>query len=543
MSLDRLVLLILVSVSSTFAQDIGTTEIKVTEGFAPKIPDAFRLNRNASFADTLKKDRAQIYELFDTNLNSDYKTKPLAAAIVKDDKIPQLIGSQIGIGFGSNWITNASILHNSKRSKTFSYGVVANHFSNKYQFSENSKNSLLLYRKKISSSYIFLSDLVYDRRTASYYDEEKYRGLDNFFRNRFAYTKLSLSVVSKQKSSQELKHHTVFFVSDLNELSENQIHLSSNLSKIIKGSPYALKIAFNDYLGYNNPNSKVNNTDLKWLAFSPATSFTKYDVDFNLAIDVDFVSNNSSISFFPQFKATKVLVEDILLISGGLLHTKHRTSIKSLSDENPYIHSFGLNQSILEDSNFLQELKITTNKELYLSMQNMLSSDEIFEVSIAYGTVSNFVNFISIDHQVYSRFNALYLDVMQLHINTNYSRKINDIISMTANADYFSWDEDVYHKPNFIVNLSSLANLRDKIKASFTLDFFGERRLRSSYWPEIEPSVLPAHINANIGLYYSYSNQISGYLKLNNLTNSKEDLWLGYPDIGFNVSFGVSFSF
>ena len=113
MNLNKIVLVILLGASSAFGQDIGTTEVKVVEGFKPVIPGASRLNENATFADTIRKDRTQIYEMVDVYLNSDYKTRPLAAAKVKDDKIAELYATKIGLGFGNAFMTNASILHNS----------------------------------------------------------------------------------------------------------------------------------------------------------------------------------------------------------------------------------------------------------------------------------------------------------------------------------------------------------------------------------------------------------------------------------------------
>ena len=101
-----------------------------------------------------------------------------------------------------------------------------------------------VYRKHIGSAFIFLANLDYDRRAAVYYDKKLNMSEENFFRNRFAYTKLSLSAISKATSEQKLKHHTTFFIADLNELSENQIHLSSNLRKTINGLPFSLEIEF-----------------------------------------------------------------------------------------------------------------------------------------------------------------------------------------------------------------------------------------------------------------------------------------------------------
>ena len=49
MNLNKIVLVILLGASSAFGQDIGTTEVKVVEGFKPVIPGASRLNENATF--------------------------------------------------------------------------------------------------------------------------------------------------------------------------------------------------------------------------------------------------------------------------------------------------------------------------------------------------------------------------------------------------------------------------------------------------------------------------------------------------------------
>ena len=446
MNLTKLISILLISSFSVFSQDIGTTQIKVVEGFKPSIPQVSRLNENATFADTIKKDIIQTYEVINANLDSDYKTKPLAVAQVKGDKIPPLYSTQVGLGFGNAFVTKANIVHNSKRSKFLSYGVVANHFANKYSpyqyLAKNSKNSIHLYGKKIRASYIFIANFDYDRRTGLYYNEKINLEEEKFFRNRFAYTRLSFSAISKETSPEKLKHHTTFFVSDLNEFSENQIYLSSILSKKINGLPYKMTIEFNDYLRYNN-SKDLNNTDFKILSLSPATSFKRFGFDVDFGFDSDFTFDNSPFSFFPKIKIAKELVKGVLLIYCGLDHTQQQQTLKLLSDANPYIHSFGTNQSILGDSAFLQELKITDSQKLYLGMRNVLSMGEVFEGSISYGKVANFDYFEGIDHYGYNRFQVTYIDVKQLHAHANYSKEINEIISLNANAESFNWDGDI----------------------------------------------------------------------------------------------------
>ena len=255
MKLNKIFIVMLFGASQLLAQDIGTTNVKVLEGFNPTIPEATRLNEKAAFADTVKKDRTQEYVVVETDLKSNYKTRPLKAAKVKADKIKQLYGSKVGLGFGNAWTTKASVLHSSKRSKTLSCGILLNHFANKYDVSntkyKSNGNNMHLYGKKISPIHVFTVNLEYDRRTTLYNREgDLTQILNNLtkedyeknYRNRFAYTKLSFSVVSKELAADKLKYNTTFFVSDLNELSENQIQLSANLRKAINGLPFALEI-------------------------------------------------------------------------------------------------------------------------------------------------------------------------------------------------------------------------------------------------------------------------------------------------------------
>jgi hypothetical protein len=309
-----------------------------------------------------------------------------------------------------------------------------------------------------------------------------------------------------------------------------------------------LEIELNDYLNYNNPDSKFESTNVQSFHFSPSTSLTKYGIDFDFGVEFRYLSDDTPFGVSPQIKATKELVKDVLLVYGGLRHSEQRHTLKSLSDENPYIHSYGTNQTILDGNVVTQDLKITDTDELYVAMRNVLAEDEVFEGSVAYGTVQNFAHFIGFDNGVYSRYLVDYIDVKQLHVSASYDRKINNIISVKANANYYNWDKEVYHKPSFKASLSAPVNLRDKIKVAPSLSYIGKRKTNSSFdsEPVFLPVIveeLPAQFHMNLGLYYNYTKNISAYLQLNNLTNSKQDMWIGYREVGFNGLFGLNYSF
>ena len=543
------ILILLLFAFHTKAQDIKVTEVRVTEHFVPSVPQANKLNEQATFLDTIKVDKSQKYSIIQHSLRADYKTRPLKAAKVKAETISKLYGTKISIGTGFRIGSKATIAHNSNRSKTLSYGVLFNHFNNNVKIDNKlagrSYNNLHLYAKTIKKDKIYIANFDYERIGAFTYgigtDKKDIKGFENNpFYNRFSYTKFSLSAISTEREEDKLKHTTTFFVSDLNEFSENQISLSTNMSKTINNLPFNLEIELNDYLNYNNKDSKYESSDVKSLHFSPSFSITKFGIDFDLGLELHYLSDDTPFEIFPQIKMTQEMVKDVLLVYGGIRHSEQRHTIKSLSDKNPYIHSYGTNQSIVGNNGFVHQLETTDTDELYLAMQNVLGKDEVFNGSIAYGNVRNFAYFDLLDTLAYKRFVVNYIEVWQLHANATYDKKINNLVSLKINADYYNWNEKISHKPNITFDISAPINLRDKIKVIPTFSYFGKRNsaVSQKYFKE-----LPAQFHFNLALQYHYSKILSAYLHLNNLNGSNKELWMDYQEIGFNGVFGLSYSF
>lgn len=536
MKLTRLLIIFLMSMKFVFGQELGITEVKVVEGFKSSIPEASRLNENAVFADTVQRDRSQDYNVLDAYLGSNYKIRPLKAAKVKADKIPKLYQSKISLGTGYRVGSKINFLYNSNRSKEMSYGAIFKHFNNNVKIDDKqagkSHNNLHFYFKKIKTDKIYITNLDYNRLGVFTH------GNNTTDYNRFSYTRFSSFYTAIEEDPDKLVRDVRFFVSDLNEMSENQIHLSSNLYQTINDLPFNFEINFNNYLNYYNKDSKYERMGEKILQISPSTSITEYDIDFDVSVELEYSFDDTPFGYSPQIIATKELVKDVLLIDGGLRHSDQRHTLKSLSDNNPYIHSYATNQSILASSNdsLLQELEITDIAELYVSMQNLLAKDEVFIGSIAFGEVTNFAHFIMVENIHYKRFKVHYIEsVWQLHAIANYNRKINEIISIDASLDYFKWDQEIFHKPDLIMDVNMPINLRNKIKVTPSFCYEGGRISQID--------VLPALVYINISAFYSYSQQLSAYVQFNNLNNFQKEIWRDYNDIGFNGVFGINYSF
>ncbi len=239
MKIVHICFFVLVSVTLMFSQDINQAEVKVLEGFVPKIPESEKIKETTEFIDTTEIDKSQSYVFLNKTLDIPYKSRQLKSAKLSGEKISDLDGSKIFLGGGTHsFISNIS--HNSLRKEDYSYGLTFNHFSNRFKVKydnnsntevfRNSLTNINAFGKKIEENNIFILNLDYDRRTSNYDGSCEVAHKDCNL-NRFSYSKFGGSIFSRELSEYNLKHNTSFFVSDLNSRSENQIHLKSNLSK------------------------------------------------------------------------------------------------------------------------------------------------------------------------------------------------------------------------------------------------------------------------------------------------------------------------
>ena len=553
-------LILMCFVSVLMAQDISPTKVTVIEGFKPQIPESEKIKETTQFSDTTKIDKTQKYSFVEKILNTDYEISPLNPARVSGEKLSDLYRSTILLGGGTHFTSVSNITFNSLREDDYSYGLTFNHLSNKYSDKNSEKlkkslNQVHLFGKKIEEKNIYLVNLDYDKSSV----EKKYRllpeSVTNTDKNRFSYSKIGSTIFSKELSEDKLKHYTNFFISDLNKFSENQIHLTTALSKDVNGYPVQLEIEFDNFINYANSElDDVERSDFKIFALNSFISIEKYDFDIDLGFSSDYILddlNGSEIGLFPYINISKFLVKDILYIEGGLENNGYRNTIKSLSDVNPYIYAFASNQDVVFDDFNTLDLRTTEENEAYLYMKNVLGEDEVFEGRLSYAYIVNAPIFYKVPYYLNGKYLSSYIDVWRLHTNANYEWQINDLVGVHASANYFNYDTVVSNKENINGNLGVSLNLDEKIKMNTSVSYLGKRKSVGG----LQDSLQNYHINyndifdlshqlhANISIDYNYTKSISAYLRINNIFNSKQDMWEGYQEIGRNAWFGLSYSF
>ena len=552
------IILAMLYCSCSLAQEITPAKVKVLEGFNPKIPNSEKIKETTIFIDTNEIDKIQEYFFLNKIVDANYRSRKLTAAKISGEQISDLRSTHVSLAFGTHSITSSKILLNSTRNDNYTYNISLNHFNNDFKLDEKkadwSDNSINLFVKNIAKKNILTANLDHERKIHYSYghDEDLILFDNNDLKRRFIYTKLGVSFISKELSDQRLRYNTHFFISDLNQMAENRIHLRSTFSKEINGYPLDLGIDIDKYINYGRSDfeSKTKDIlgnkfiyktkDVTLISMSPSISLNKLGIDINIGLGIDYESDGG-LDAFPSIIAEKEIVKDVLVISSGVQDDKYRNTYKTLSEKNPFIHALGTNQSaVLYDT--LQDLRTTEAKEFFLSISNVLGVDETFNVDITFGYIENFPYFSNNYDSIFiNQFLVHYEDLWQLHTSIVYDWKINHLLGLKLDADYYHWTEDILHRSNFEAEASIFVNLRDKIKIYPSVSYLGIRDVLEEDVSTI--TSLASQFHANIRIDYNYNKSFTSFISINNITNSRKYIWKDYREIGINSFFGLSYSF
>ena len=548
------IVLFFITYTFVYSQDLKTTEIKVVESIKVSVPDAIKLNTKASFLDTSKQDKTQSYSFIDEVYYSNFITRPLVAAKLKSNNRIDINTASLRLSLGNYSFKSAEISYNSKYKKTLSYGFRVLTNNSKYiteQDSYNAKNNnqqLYLFTKSTFIKHTISSSFKYENLVAQH---DYSNILHNDSENSFTYSKLFCSINSRNLESNRLAHKTSFMFSDLNSLTENYIGISSEISNLSIYKPLNLLIQFNNYLNYSNTETSFgrDKTDVKIIDFNPSILMHKggFNIDFGFNLGIENNESINTVDIFPLITINKELVDGILNISFGIDRSDYRNTISSLSRENPYIHSFGLNSGSVNDSIGYSHLLETTDiYETFFVLENQLSRNEFLDFKFSYGKILNFHYFDIKVIDSYNRFSVNYINVWQLKLSANYYKKFNNLLSLKLSLDYVDWfDVIVPHKSNFISTLELPFALRNKIKIIPSLSFLGKRQaLQQSgdliYPPQFNLVELEEQYIIDLNINYNYSKKLSFHIDINNISNLKKELWNGYQQIGLNMIFGLN---
>ncbi|MBI4929168.1 MAG: hypothetical protein HY841_00275 [Bacteroidetes bacterium] len=533
-----------------FAQKIlKDTTFVIVKQFQPTIADAYKINDMPVVKDSVPPAPQLNYAIHSKKVFTPFTVEPLKPAKMVGEPLTKLYQSLAKVGAG-NYLYGEGFFNN-LRSKDISYGAHVKHLSwggtlDGYGFSGFSDNQVELYGKKFFRKHTLNGNLDYNRNVIHYYNYDtsfiKKLEDNDLIKQRYSIVGGNISLQSHYTDSVhanyllKLKYYNL---SDFYSTSENNIRAEGDFSGFYEKQLVQVPVII-DY--YNNKfSADTSNSVLIGLSPYITSSGDKWSTRIGIGIAIEGNQNDKSrFLFYPNIDFNYNVVENIIVPYAGFTGGLKKNSLKSLTDENPFL----VPNPSLKNTN--------TKWEMYGGLRGSITKNISYNTRTSYRKAEDMYFFVNDNSDfILKGFNALYDDATIWNIHGELQFQYTEKIKLLAKSDYNKYtmtnELKPWHRPAMQFTLSANYSLKNKIIVNADVFVTGKRFAKATSNNGniivIVPKELPSIIDANLSLEYRYSKKLSFFLNMNNLGFSRYYLWNNYPSQSFNFLAGVTMSF
>jgi hypothetical protein len=562
-----------------FAQDekdLGTETVTVVKPYSPTVSDAFKIKSAPILNDSIVLAKKEIrYSIFSVPVASTFTPAKGKAATVQKASPEKLYNSYVSLGLGNfnnallDFYTSRDIDRGNQR-----VDIGLNHFSSRGDLDFTPLDTDF-YNTKLEAAYSNRGrDFDWGLSTAARhqlynwyglpegdYDEAFIAGIDE----KQQYFNVELGAHLNQEES-FLSKGEVFVKRfwDKVESAENRGLISTTFSFPLSEEALTLTVK-GDYVGGEFKNADVNNTantpsipySQFQLGISPSILIVRDELTLNLGANLvygmDGETNESNFYIYPQVTASYRLMEDMVIVYGGVAGQLTQNSYADFVDDNPYVSptltiqptdqqydaSIGFKGQLIPNLsyNIRGSYMAENRKPLFkLNPQNSFRDDE---KGYYYG----------------NSFEVFYDDVKTLGIFGELNMDVNRNFTLGINASVYQYDTETdnpaWNLPTLIGSLFMDYQIDEQWFMGANIFFVGEREdLNAAVIANTPPSDYPASIltldsyfDANAHVGYRFSEQLSIYAKASNLTNNDYQKWANFRVQSFQILAGATYKF
>ena len=528
----RNTLIFLLFSNIVFGQNLKDTKINVSKKYIPSVTDANRLDDQAVYVDTSKIKNTFDYDIISMQIKVKPNIRPLKPALVKNQKFLYNNLNKFELSLGNKFSSNAYLNFSKKISEKLIFGIVSsndrirykiindtdikknNFFFNAFANSEIKKNDL-------TANFHFISSMnTTDQSINNAYNEKS----EFNFNHAVFDVKVKDKILSRKLISHitSLSYESLFSEINNYKSDENILKFESQLSTKIYQLDSYFDMTLDDYRF-----GKYSSSDELVITFTPSVDVEIFSFDANFGIGFDYFQNEKIFDVFPIIEISKVLVPKISEFSFGTKNDYQR---------NYLINNYLINPLLdIDDTH----IKNSESKLIYFEFFNKLSKSQFINIYSDFGYYENFMNYENIVIAP-NTFEYNYTDLWQSSSTIKYSNMINHFTKLNFDLSYqYRTIQNLSNISNVQANLYSEINLKNKIIISPIINYQSPKKSfigNSEY--ELEEIM-----NINIHSYYSLNNQIDFNIKLNNILNSKNEVFRNIKQIGFSMSLGFNYKF
>ena len=545
------IILVLGYFAAALAQTPGTTQTYTTTStFEPTIKDAVRLGDLPEIKDSIKKIGAINYNIISTPLVSKYDVVPIDAAKMQNEPLSKLYHSLLKVGMGTYTTPYGEFWINSLRTRELAFGAHIKHLSSSSHlkgvgYSGYSDNEAEIFGKKFYKKHTLTGDFNYKRNVVHFYGydtvENKLSKKD--IQQRYQLFEPTIKLQSHYTDSSKINHFVklgYYNLTDNYTTAENNVKLNTVLNTFINKERLYVSVEA-DYYNHKLPNDTLSDVIVKLNPYFEAHG-KKWLADIGLSATLDAFSNQSSAKFYfhPQINAQFDVYESIIIpyvgVNGGL----QKNSLRSLSNENPFI------------SSTINYRNTNTKINVFAGLKGNLSSKTSYDAKASY-SLNDSMHFFVIDYTdngtLDNKYKVLYDNTSLFNVSGQLKYQFKEKIHFIAKGNYYMYKPQnltrAYHKPDFDLTFSAQYNLKSKIIIKADVFVIGNQfaltQVEDNFVYTTQSKLMKGIVDVNLGAEYRYSKMLSFFVNFNNIANTRYYRWEKYPSQRFNLMAGLTF--
>jgi hypothetical protein len=558
-------------------ENIGTEVVNVVKPYTPTISDAFKVNETPILddAENTKKEIIK-YNIFSFPVASTFTPSKGKAEGVEKEKQARIYNNYATFGAGNYGKINAELFVNQELNNTNYLGGMFRHLSSQGGIKEVELDDYF-YDTSIDLTYgvrekdlSWNVDLGYQNQIYNWYGLPAEFGStlipndrvnlinginpNNSYNNLYLGGKIALEDSVLKEAIAKFNHF-----SDNYGSAENRFYAKPSFEFDIIDQRIKTNLIV-DYLGgtFENNYGKTNLEPIKYgfTNFGIAPSFVMNEDDWTINIGLGLFYSlgveNSSNKFYvyPQINASYKVVGDLMIFYAGAEGNLNQNTYSDFVNANPYLSP-------------TLDIKPTDKQyDAFAGLKGKLTNTISYNLRASYVAEKDKALFKSNDYTVnntnedYAFGNSLkvvYDDVKTISFYGELKADISEDVAFGIDGTFSSYTTDfqkeAWNLPAIKLNAKIDFNITEKWYAGANLFFVGERKDQQFY---LDPLVdqdrnftntLDSYFDINAHLGYQYNNQLSAFVRANNIANEAYQKWLNYPVQGFQVVLGANYKF
>ncbi len=490
------------------------------------------------------------------------KLKPgLRVLRIKDEPLPKLFANQVSAGLGNYGATYLSGFLGNKRDRNKSYGV---------QFYHKNFNRGAVDKRYSGSGYQMISPhakffnekmsietaVIYDRiNNFAYGLAEENRNLnENFKRSEFRKTFQNVganvafadrNIANNLDYNYQLGFYHFFGNSNNAETNFNfELDNSYNFN-----NAFGAKLKVEGYVSNYNFSDEAVKISRNLVQVKPKVTYRQDDflIDggFNISVDKNSTFNKSDVYVLPDLGITYYPLSKTYL-SARITGDVNAVTAKSLVSANPFLDPL----TAISNSVTPFKLQFGAGANLFKKVQ----ADASFGVAtIKDLTFFNNTTIISSNGADLFTSNTFIVDdnitaiSASLFLQTDFGKNFD----MQIKGDYLNYSDDSINNfpnvPKFKVDIFSNFTIKEKLEIGFNIfaqsEMVGLLRTFNGFVITDEVIKIDPFVDLGLSARYNLTSMASVFVDANNLLANEYQYYLNYPNRGFQLLVGFTYSF